>query len=59
VTADVGVCDTLVLAQLLVENARLRGDLNRTGFSGGRVVPAATAVGGRSDGSTRFRIRWG
>ena len=33
--------------------------VNRPGFSGGRVLPAAAAVGGRSDGSTRSRIRLG
>jgi hypothetical protein len=26
VTADIGICDTLVLAQLVAENAELRGD---------------------------------
>jgi hypothetical protein len=26
VTADVGVCDTLVYVELLIENAMLRGD---------------------------------
>jgi hypothetical protein len=26
VTADIGICDTLVLAQLMAENAELRGD---------------------------------
>jgi hypothetical protein len=35
------------------------GTLNRPGFSGGRVFPAAAAVGGRSDGSRWFRAQWG
>jgi transposase len=35
------------------------GVMNRPGFSGGRVVPAAAAVGGRFDGSTWFRARLG
>jgi acetyl esterase/lipase len=33
--------------------------MNRPGFSGGRVVPTAAAVGSRSDRSTRSRARWG
>nr|WP_153505109.1 DUF222 domain-containing protein [Cumulibacter manganitolerans] len=33
------------------------GQVNRPGFSGGRVLPAAAAVGGCSDGSTAARPR--
>jgi len=46
--------------ELLGEQGLLRQmtkAVNRPGFSGGRVLPAAAAVGGRSDGSTRFRAR--
>ncbi len=39
--------------------ARYAGELNRPGFSGGRVLPAAVAAGSGFDGSGLVRVRRG